>query len=576
MKNRNFGLALFIVPWLIILCVPTLRLMLRVQVQGSDLMTEYSSDGNSSAATRAERLHQQLAARYPNDTRVQGRNLEASYHASISVAPRPFSQAPDGTVLKQQTLSFKQAISDYDALIHRFPGQAWLIANRVRFTTRQPLNNRVAEGLQTPPTASLPPTPMAFMPSELEQTIAIAQQGQRLEPDNSFYDWIIAQCLYGLRRDDEALAVLHQAAAKPHYDAHLEDDLQAEIATRQLARPLLSEEKLMVMAGELLPHYAGHRQTARLAVAAGVRAERAGDHQQALTIYYDVARLGAVIRKDDYFLIGRLVGIAIQSTAWSGKTRQETPAEKSQYNNRSNDMGQLAARKFALYATSHGRPDIAAATQREAQAMAQFQQLVTPALAGDTTIFGIPRRTFNTLSNLWWASANLLPQLLLNMALWLGLSLILRYRLAPRREAVSWLDVTSLLITCSCVTIALMMLGLVLGAGWNQIQITGVHPDAQELIALVSKLLIVAPAVLGAMLCGCGVLWRKRLHGRHSSVAYGLDCYRKMLGAFVTMTGIAYLLLLAASLPVRHTINARLDIGIQQGEMALLKRSSKP
>ncbi len=113
---------------------------------------------------------------------------------------------------------------------------------------------------------------ITFTPAELEQSIKIARQGRQLEPDNSFFDWMLAYFLFAARRDQEALAALDEGAGKPRYDSHVRDDIQAAIAVRELVRPLLMEEKaVLALSGRYAIIY--HYYASRLAAAEAARAK---------------------------------------------------------------------------------------------------------------------------------------------------------------------------------------------------------------------------------------------------------------------------------------------------------------
>ena len=64
----------------------------------------------------------------------------------------------------------------------------------------------------------------------------LADRGQRLEPQNSFFDWMKLAALIALHRDDEAIRVLHAASNKRGYDSHLRDQISATVATYQRIR----------------------------------------------------------------------------------------------------------------------------------------------------------------------------------------------------------------------------------------------------------------------------------------------------------------------------------------------------
>lgn len=64
-----------------------------------------------------------------------------------------------------------------------------------------------------------PPSPRA----DWNRFLALARRGQRLEPNNSYFDWMLLYALYATRQDEAARAVLAQAARKTAYDDHVRD-----------------------------------------------------------------------------------------------------------------------------------------------------------------------------------------------------------------------------------------------------------------------------------------------------------------------------------------------------------------
>jgi len=624
MGRKYIGIALFAAIWLVVLIVPTLRLMLRVQMQGDYLLSEMQHIPSVNLArwlSYPSLSLKQLAQRYPNDVRVLAKAAE-------DADPR-------------------KTVANYDRLLQRFPDNAWLVANRLRYTTSWFNDDRVAGELDHPG-SGYPPRQKNFTPDELKQAIAIAQKGQQLEPDNSYFDWMLADFLFADYRDKEALAVLHKAATKPRYDDHTLQDLQASVAVRELVRPLLFEEKMAVSAAVVFPHFARHRHVARLAVWEGVKAERADDHERALQIYADVARLGARMRESSHYLIQSLVAIAIEAIAWQGLERKLPKEKEKQMKEQRNypaEKARLLSKRFTDYAAAHGRADLAEEVRRHGEAVARFwEQVHFPV----DIIAGFPNWKFICVLALWWASAALLPQLLLTAFVWVVLSVILRLA-QVFGGSVRSLDVASSVLLGGCASALWMVMAVLLGAGWGALLGSGNPP--REVIAALGAFVAVTPALLGAAYCAVATIWRHRrtlqaakmlskkdtpslpwwerdlapllhligtwaLHlltlaawvnlviapiseeqqnyalplllsslcvlrwvlkwlyltpvSLRPITGYGLRWYRQTLGAFLLLSSLGYLVLSLASLPLRHDADAKENDIIRRGELTVL------
>lgn len=486
MGRKHIGIALFAAIWLVVLIAPTLRLMLQMQVQGNSVHRAIMHESLLRLPEWFNRILpslKELAQRYPNDARVLAKAAE---------------EAIDSKVRTQH----------YDRLIQRFPREVWLVANRLRYTTQWFNDDRVAGDLQTMP-GSPPRQQKSFTATELAQAIATAQKGRRLEPDNAYFDWMLAYFLFTDYRDEEALAVLHEATTKPRYDDHTLQDLQASVAVRELARPLLFEEKVAVSAALVLPHLVKHRHVARLAVWEGVKAERAGDHESALQIYADVARLGARMRESSHYLIQSLVAMAIETIAWQGVERKLSKAEEKRlftlhYGHGAAERARVLSQRFARYAASHGHADLAEEARRNGEAVARFREQVHFPV---DIITGFPDRKFAHVLTLWWASAALLPQLLLTAFVWVVLSVIL-WRKQVFGGSVRSLDVASSVLVSGCASALWMAVAVRLGAGWGRL--LGRDNGANEAIAALGALVAITPALLGAAYCAAATMWRHR------------------------------------------------------------------
>jgi hypothetical protein len=373
-KLRSREYALFFVPWLIVLVIPQLRLLLITQVVGSSVTGNpypwtAALEGADREKPGAEAFStRRLARLYPHDPRVLACALDEN--------PQPQARA-----------------AGFDRLINGFPRENWLIARRLRATVvispRQPLqfSNMLdypfgyeeayypenvsslynedlnADSVVTvntmpviPPTGRAAKRPVTISP-ELIKAIQVARLGRQREPQNAFFDWMLAAYLFAAYHDREALAVLHEGAQKPYYDAHTSDIARQDIAVFSLVRPLLFEEKSNLFMRRLGDF---DQRAALYAVAAAGDAETRRDHRRALDIYDDLMRFVRKMRGGGALRLW--AGNWLARLVWNGTTRSLTPAERGQVYNSIDTVGtesRILVHKFALYARQHNRADLA-------------------------------------------------------------------------------------------------------------------------------------------------------------------------------------------------------------------------
>lgn len=124
--------------------------------------------------------------------------------------------------------------------------------------------------------------------------------GQRQEPQNAFFDWLLSFVAYAQYQDDLGWRYLQSAERKTQFDAHdldfANDVLQRE--QRVLGRPLLWEEKYAAKI-YISPHaiFRTHvlGEWLRWKI---IQKMRAGDFQQALQIQETLSRLGNLITRE--------------------------------------------------------------------------------------------------------------------------------------------------------------------------------------------------------------------------------------------------------------------------------------
>lgn len=484
--RRHPALALLATTGLIVLLCPTLRLMLVLQVHSTGIL---QADPPPWWYARPRFLVRYLVARHPNDIRVLAKAAEeARYDTRLS-----------------SERAFRQVARNYDALIEWFPQHAWLAANRLNYTCQWFSDDRVAGPLENDSDGNPPKVQRTFTPGELEQALSHARKGQALEPDNSFFDWMLAYFLFADHRDREALAVLRQAAFKSAYDSHVRDDLKAELAVRELVRPLLTEEKLVLKESFTDWRWSKMRHVARLAAWEAARLGKRGDHALALGIYEDLGRLGAQVRNCAYLPLEGLVGSALAGIAWNdtGTDRQLSRAkalveQKESSKERYRPLC-LRTKRFSDYALAHDRKDLAVFANHETEASIAFRSQVI-AYTDSSDALGITLPMTMTIHRLWWLSSTFLLQVLVTAVVWLTLSLSLsRKRIGF--HPISRRHVANVVIMGLGLILPLATLAVRHGAGWWEDFLYESDNYPEGISHAIGILIALLPAMLGAFLC---------------------------------------------------------------------------
>lgn len=327
-RRLRFGsVILLVVIWAGVLLTPKLRLILGSQI---------ASFQNWDVRTQREKVElKKLVQEYPNDPRI----------LAVRVETIPNAERIEG---------FQKArLHNYDALIKKFPREAWLIKNRLRFSVLGVFDIDTGMKYQSQPKSWLSQT-------EILQALKIAEGGARLEPENSFYDWMRAIFFFGLKRPQDALRALHEGARKPHFDDGVDADMKNKLAVQALQGAQLWEDRNLTLAAIMLPHYAPIRTANYGAVWQATLAERQGNHQRALEICGDQMRLAEIMRHDSKLVISELVAQNLSIIIWDDLTRRIGKVEKAPIAQGENkQQTQAVAHAFAIYAQKHDRPDLA-------------------------------------------------------------------------------------------------------------------------------------------------------------------------------------------------------------------------
>ncbi len=330
-SRRFLPFLLVLVCWLLVLVVPATRRGLADAWSNRLGTVQDWSDEAVFAPTLDAKT---LLKRFPHDKRVQ-----------------IYAAQNDKSALNQ--------------LLERYPQDVLVLTLAVRQRISELKDDR-NEGPLTNPNGPLSPPkaePNSHSPrAEWNQFIALARRGQKLEPNNTYFDWMLLYGLYATRQDDAARAVLAKAARKTVYDDHIRDAILNRLVVMRLAygSPLSPRDQATVWNAIGFSEYAKMRQTSRWIMEGVIADRRQGQHDRALNAAFDLVRLSRVMRRESYSIIGSLVGRACESIALGNvMVPAKTPggARRARWN------APLAAFRsnptmLYSYAKSHKRSDI--------------------------------------------------------------------------------------------------------------------------------------------------------------------------------------------------------------------------
>jgi hypothetical protein len=119
-----------------------------------------------------------------------------------------------------------------------------------------------------------------FDRADVEMASQAIHRAIELEPDNTFYNYLLAHLLFGQKRDDEALKSLWKATRKSYCDMHRREGVSARIRLLEVAGLPGLEVRAETLPAMLLPHLSLLRHIARLATSLGMEYQKKGEHDQ--------------------------------------------------------------------------------------------------------------------------------------------------------------------------------------------------------------------------------------------------------------------------------------------------------
>jgi len=235
-----------------------------------------------------------------------------------------------------------------------FPHSPELHATILRLEHQRFRWDRQEESVMSPSKTSSPP-PQPLTRQEINRIRRLLDQaiaGERSDPDNAFFPAVRANLLFALRRDEEALNALKQAAQQPKWDDYAQVEPQSRTKVKHQA---FTEKSAIFDLSDytitLFPHYARMRSMARLVVYHATQLEKAGDLKGGMELRIALARYGSLMRSQSRTLIGSLVGAALTSIATTQPGGQSPIALSS--GSPSEERAEERRQRFFTYLLEH-------------------------------------------------------------------------------------------------------------------------------------------------------------------------------------------------------------------------------
>ncbi|HET6454887.1 MAG TPA: hypothetical protein VFI02_10815 [Armatimonadota bacterium] len=191
-------------------------------------------------------------------------------------------------------------IDPYLQLTARFPNDPALCANMLKYSFG-------AESVKSNARA-------------IEQVI---RRGQKLEPDNGYFDCFEAALRFKQKRDAEGLAAVHRAAGKKHINSHQAKETVAIMRNSERSWPfplgwVNPVNRISSAYSLLFPHSLYFRSMARSAASYEEHAVKRGNVGDAAQTMMDTVKIGGMMRDEGESFISALVGMSIQRIGING------------------------------------------------------------------------------------------------------------------------------------------------------------------------------------------------------------------------------------------------------------------
>ncbi len=457
MKPTRFLVGILIAIWVVVLAVPSLNYLLRLQLRSPEsvLLSAWpvSLEKAEPWDKTAKRLPENKSVLYmasitPRMDEMkldvalsELRSGEKSVNApgsepfvdSDDSLPADFTPELPSTIEELEKLKeerWRENIRRLDSLRQKFPDDAFLVAAQLQVMRKNLRTDRLGGELSDPRSpkeriGQLSPErrdeKTNFSPADFKKALELCIIGQRLAPQNGYFNYI--ECFFQMHswRDEAAFRALEAIAHKAEFDNYSarEMEINLEAHSAALGRPLTFEEKVGAVA--LMETISGyHRELARIISWASIKARRRGDHAQALRIMTIHARAYKRMRENSQYAIEGMVAVAMERIAWSSAVYDEVSPEGAW-----EQKDAWRQNKLKAYVTLHGRPELAVEAAQSAADCKAFMNRVRSSVREGNT-YGIALGTFALSSWLWALDVALLISLALTAFVFLLMFVVSR------------------------------------------------------------------------------------------------------------------------------------------------------
>lgn len=191
-------------------------------------------------------------------------------------------------------------------------------------------------------------------PAQLARFIALAEAGEKLEPQNAYFAVMTARGYFLAKQDGKAVAAWIRAGEKPKWNDYYTSEIAAKWKLQRAVnggREIGTAARMASQATTFSPHYAGIRSSARMASVIAFRAELQADKEAGFAIRRATRRIGQNIQANSKSYLGNLIGNTVITTVTSRVGGEETTTDHG-----TNEV----ALPYATYLRSIGHPEEAA------------------------------------------------------------------------------------------------------------------------------------------------------------------------------------------------------------------------
>lgn len=331
----------------------------------------------------------------------------------------------------------------FEKLGQQFPGDASICAGQLLLSVSQLKLGRTRQAgpaCNPDPNWSVKLSPVERpSPRLLKSWFAATARGAKLEPQNTFFDWMQILGLLAARRDDEVWAVLKAARFKTGFDDHANASALASVREGRRQNSAMSPlAQVSISFAALFPHFAAMRQATREmsenAYGLRLRHTARGD-RQALEGMRDLVLLARTMRFGSKVFIGSLVGQAMEDIALCGGGFTPTNGRRGRLRPGAATLPRYAVdpRSLLRFAQVQHRRDVATLLSGEWVALGVWQAKTKSAFS-ITTMEGMDGRDFTLASGSDWLGWRLLAPIPFALGGAVLCSLLLRLVPALRRE----------------------------------------------------------------------------------------------------------------------------------------------